>query len=628
MLTPTTGIVVDGDDEVLITSDAGQNWSQVLNCHNFHTATFDVIDTVIYVVDSFPLRVWQSTNSGLTWQLKGMVNSAYLDNADVIAHIPEEPNWLWLIGHRGTNDTIAYILNSQDYGATWTFIDTIIADDITDFQQDPWHRGHTMLCTDYGIYQASSRTGPWTLMTEAFIDGIYKPVDIEFIGNDTILVSSILNPGIFIGVYNSGVWNFNRVENREVCSKMSCGGTNTFYCGSLGQGVFKSTDNGQSWNIQKNNLYAQALISRGAASQIPDSTLYFIDFGGNVYRTSDWGVNWTALQNFLSYGYAVETAPFDPNFVIVSALNIAVVGTTMTHYTIYTSTDAGASWNPVDSTYNASDFAVCSNPNIIVGIVDTFLIRSDSGGRNFTPVLENAHSFINLAGIDTLFVTTYESTYVSTDQGVTWSPLLGYGGEVAYDNTRQLLYIAGDNLYRYDLKSGILDSLRYNAVSVSVSPNGNLYFLGKTDTLRIVRSFDGGNTVRDEIFPVQFSMGGLIAGDDGVFCYRAFRGFWVSNDVSGIMDYQKDLPGGRTFFAPTIIRRGTALKLYFEIDKPLDLRLDLYDVSGRLVKEIFRGKIEPGRHTIEYATRDLSCGIYFLSIDNTSGVQVLKQVIY
>ena len=627
MSTPATGIVVDGGEQVLITLDAGQNWTPVHNCYDFQTGTFDVIDTVIYFVDSFPLRVWQSTNSGLTWQLRGTIDS--LDYADAIAHIPGAPSWIRLVGHNSSNDSIAYILNSQDYGATWTFIDTIIASDINDFQQDPWDIWHTMICTDRGIYQATSGTGPWSLMAEPFIYGLYQPVDLEFIGNDTVLVSSVLNPGIFIGVNNFGIWFFNQVENREVCGKMSPGGVNTFYCGSLGQGVFKSTDKGQTWSIQKNNLYAQTLISRGAASQVPDSTLYFVEFGGNVYQTSDWGANWAELQDFLFYGSAIETAPTDPNFIIVSALNIAVVGTTLTHYTIYTSTDAGVNWNPVDSTYNVSDFAICSDPNIIVGLVDTFLIRSDSGGRYFTPVFENVNSFVELTGIDTLFVATDETTYVSYDQGATWSPLLGYGGEISYDNTRKLLYIAGDNLYRYDLNSGILDSLQYYSISVSVSPNGNLYFLGLTDTLRIARSFDGGNTVEDEIFPIVFSLGGLVAADGGLFCYRAFRGFWVSNDItSGIMDYPEDLPNAQTLFVPTLIRRGATPKICLEIDKELELKIKLYDISGRKIKEIFEGRVRPGRHILEYSTQDLSCGIYFLFLHCAQGDQVRKQVIF
>jgi len=634
MSTPARGILIDGGGTVWITLDAGTNWANVLTTNGFQAGSFEVLDTVIYLVDSLPPRVLRSVNGGLSWQIMGTINSLY--SVDQIAHIRGAPSWIWLTGHIQGDDTLTYILNSQDGGVTWTFIDTIIASEALDFQESPVNIWHTLISTDRGIYQATAGLGPWSLLNEPFAFGLYQSADIEFTGNDSIVVSSFFNQGIFRGRRSFGVWVFTQVENREIGTYMNFGGSTTLYCGSIGLGVFKSTNDGASWTIEKNGLYAHTIFSSGAAT-FSDSTFYFIGFGGTPYKTDNWGATWDSLpKNFLVFGSAIEVAPTNPNFLIASALDIQVVGATPRFLTIFRSTNGGTNWSEIDSTYMPNDFLITSDPNVIIGAVDTFLIRSTAGGNNFVPILEKASSFSNLEGCDTIFVAKYDSTFVSYNRGATWQGLIPFGGgELAYDNTRKLLFINnGSELLRYNLLSSVLDTLQQTfPITASVSPNGNLYFIyfpfGDTVPL-IARSFDGGNTIEEEFFTIPIPLGGgLGAADNGAFFYQLIRGFWVSNDITyQIAETNTPQLINTAIFAPTIVRKGEIQKISLAVNCKENLSLILYDITGRAVKNIFNGGIEAGIHAFNFSTREISSGVYFILLSTKQRTLTVKQIIY
>ncbi len=623
--TATRGIVVDAGGTVWVTLNGGADWAEVLYTSDFQTISADVIDTVIYLVDSTPPRILRSTNSGLTWQLVQVF--ANLHSIDRIAHIPSNPSYFWFTGHATSGDTLAYIYFAPAGG----FVDTIVAGEVLDIQINSYNLNQILIATDRGIYQSNSPTGPWTRMNEPFAFGLFQPVDIEFTGNDSIVVSSFVNPGIFVGRRQYGIWLFSQVESREIGTYMSFGSPAILYCGSLGKGVYKSTDKGVSWQVCRNNLYAHTLISQGSASRIHDSTGYFIGLGGTPYRFRNWGASCDTLpKNFLLFGSAIEVAPTNPNLLIASAMNFEISGTTLSLSTIFRSTDAGENWQKVDSTYLPSDFLITSDPNIIIGNCDTFLIRSTSSGNNFTPVFQKPGFLSNLAGIDTIFVATYDSTFVSYNRGATWQALLGYGtGELAYDNTRKILYLTGMPIYRYNLNTGVFDSLYYDGLITDVAPDGNLYFLHYVpDTVFISRSFNGGNTIEQEVFPVQHWSGGLRAGNGGVYYYESFRGFWVSTDITHSISENKTPPVFTQFSMPTFIRKNQTAEIKFSLTSEANIAIVIYDISGRLMKRVYDGKIKSGEHTIQLTTERLSSGIYFVLLKQEQNSHTRKIIVY
>ncbi|MEO0184288.1 MAG: T9SS type A sorting domain-containing protein [candidate division WOR-3 bacterium] len=629
--TGTRGIVVDGGGVVWITLNAGNDWAEVFYTNDFQTASFDVADTVIYLVDSIPPRLWRSTNSGLSWQMIGTFPNLY--SIDQIVHLPGNPSVFWFTGHTTPNDTLAYIY----FSPSGTLVDTIPASEVLDIQPSPYNPNFTLIATDRGIYQSTAGSGPWTRINEPFVFGLFQPVDIEFTGNDTIVVSSILNPGIFRGARQYGIWIFSYVESREIGTLISSGGSGTFYAGSLGKGVYKSTNKGSSWTIQRNNLYAHTFISSGAVSYpFLDTVFYSIGIGGTIYRIKNHGATYDTLKNFLLLGSGIESAPTNPDFLIASCIDMQISGTTFELGTIFTSTDGGVNWTKVDSNYLPTDFVITSNPNIIIGLCDTFLIRSTTGGTAFTPVFAKPVSLSNLAGIDTIFVATDDSVFVSFDQGATWQFLCADPGEetneISYDNTREILYLTDVPIYRYNLTTGTLDSINFDGYynyTTRVAPNGNLYFLYQgADSVYIARSFDTGNTIDQEPFPIPHFFGGLFACNGALFYYEGGRRFWVSTDITHYTTEDKNASGLLPFSVPTLIRRGSTVNIAFAIIKKQNCSINIYDLSGRMIGKIFQGEKSPGNHNVNFSTRNWSAGVYFLLFSTDTGCTVRKMIIY
>jgi photosystem II stability/assembly factor-like uncharacterized protein len=631
MSTPTRGIVIDESGTVWITLNGGSDWAEVLYTNDFQTASFEVTDTIIYLVDSTPPRLWRSTNSGLSWQIIGTFSNLYA--VDQIAHIPSAPNVFWLLGHTVPDDTLTYIY----YSSASAFVDTIPADEVLDFQPNPYNPNHTLIATSNGMYQALSPTGPWTMLNEPLVFGLYQPVDIEFTGNDSIVVSSYLNPGIFKGQRQYNVWLFSYVESREIGTYVSSGGPTTFYAGCMGKGVYKSTDDGSSWTIQRNNLYAHTIISPGCVSYpYLDTSFYYIGLGGIIYRFKNSGSAYDTLKNFLLMGSAIESAPTSPNFLVASCIDIQISGTTFSMGTIFTSNDGGINWTKVDSNYLPTDFLITSNPNIIIGLCDTFLIRSTTGGTNFTPIFAQPTSLGNLVGLDTIFVETDDNVFVSYDQGANWQLLFADPGdgtnEISYDNTQKILYLTDIPIYRYNLQTVILDSVTFNGYAnymTNVAPNGKLYFLYQgADTIYIARSFDTGNTIEQEPFPISHLFGGLVASNSALYYYEGGRRFWVNTDITHKIEEVHNGKQLSLISMPTVIRKGTNLTIKFTRSQGQNYPLKFYDVSGRVAKTITHQNFVSGSGAIEFSTEEFESGVYFLIIDSPQNRIAKKLIIY
>ena len=55
-------------------------------------------------------------------------------------------------------------------------------------------------------------------------------------------------------------------------------------------------------------------------------------------------------------------------------------------------------------------------------------------------------------------------------------------------------------------------------------------------------------------------------------------------------------------------------KLAFSIDTPSEIRLEIYDVSGKLVDNVTNGFYQSGLHVIEWNASEHSSGMYFVHL--------------
>ncbi|NUQ82933.1 MAG: T9SS type A sorting domain-containing protein, partial [Bacteroidetes bacterium] len=57
------------------------------------------------------------------------------------------------------------------------------------------------------------------------------------------------------------------------------------------------------------------------------------------------------------------------------------------------------------------------------------------------------------------------------------------------------------------------------------------------------------------------------------------------------------------------------------------VRLEVYDMLGRLVRTLINETIEKGYHTVEFQASDLPSGVYVYQLHSSTGVQIRKMTL-
>lgn len=188
------------------------------------------------------------------------------------------------------------------------------------------------------------------------------------------------------------------------------------------QGVFISTNEGTSWSNRSTGLPNSAVSSFTSMGSI----LFAATLGGGVYRSNDFGTTWHAVNNGLPNT--------DLHSIVVSGSNL-IVGSS--GYGPYVSSDSGASWSSVDSNVSAvyvTCFAVV-NDMVFMGSSNKSLFRSSDNGMNWTVVktflpsysirtlgVSGSTLFLALFDNDMVYDSAYTVLYRSTDFGERWKP--------------------------------------------------------------------------------------------------------------------------------------------------------------------------------------------------------------
>lgn len=259
---------------------------------------------------------------------------------------------------------------------------------------------------------------------------------------------------------------------------------NTFLAASASGGIWKTTDGGQTWECKTDNLPNLALTS--LASSASDANIIYAGSGegfgnldgvkGNgIFKSTDRGDTWTQLPStadLIEFAYVNRLAvdPVDADYVVAA-----------TNYGIYYTTDGGQNWTEAYSGYvqdlrpNPSDFDILYAAENAVGVLKsvdrglTWESKSDgqiSGGRYEIAVSPANPNRIFAAGEGA----GASDLYVSDDGGETWGIAIEennatnvdwLGGQGWYDNTLEahpfnedIVYAGGINQWRATILDG------------------------------------------------------------------------------------------------------------------------------------------------------------------------------
>jgi hypothetical protein len=134
------------------------------------------------------------------------------------------------------------------------------------------------------------------------------------------------------------------------------GQRDTFYMGTTGGGVWKTSDGGQSWRVISDEAFETASIGAVAVAPSDHNVVYAgtgsacprgnVSPGNGVYKSTDGGQSWahSGLDEVGQIG-RIAVHPADPDLVYVAALG-HIFGPNEERG-VYRSTDGGNSWERV-----------------------------------------------------------------------------------------------------------------------------------------------------------------------------------------------------------------------------------------------------------------------------------------
>jgi photosystem II stability/assembly factor-like uncharacterized protein len=191
---------------------------------------------------------------------------------------------------------------------------------------------------------------------------------------------------------------------------------NTFYFGSTGGGVWKTTDAGHSWENVSDAFFAVGSMGAIDVSLSDPNTIYAgtgsskirsnVSIGRGIYKSTDAGKTWTfAGLRDVGQISSVRIHPANPDIVYVAALGNPFVPSK--ERGIYRSNDGGKTWKNVlfvsDSVGAAALAIQPGNPNVLYACMW-------HGQRKPWTIVSGGHD----GGI-----------YKSTDGGADWTKLAG-----------------------------------------------------------------------------------------------------------------------------------------------------------------------------------------------------------
>ncbi len=225
------------------------------------------------------------------------------------------------------------------------------------------------------------------------------------------------------------------------------------------QQLKKDTLHGMKWRLVGPFLGGRVEAVAGVPGT---NTFYFGAVGGGVWKTTDTGLSWVPIfdkEPIASIG-ALAVAPSDPNVIYAGTGEPALRGDITYGDGMYKSTDGGKTWTHIgltDTRHIASVIVDPHNPNLVLvaAIGHAFgpnkergVFRSTDGGKTWTKVLYKNE---NTGAVDLVFdpknphivyAALYQvrrrpwtftsggpgsGIYKSTDEGLTWEHLTGHG---------------------------------------------------------------------------------------------------------------------------------------------------------------------------------------------------------
>ena len=396
--------------------------------------------------------------------------------------------------------------------------------------------------------------------------------------------------------------------------------------GSIYGGLFRSTDDGETWT--RNNV-GLSTADASVITAAPNGMIYA--FGGSfngleqitvIWRTGDRGETWIPTQ-FPGLG------PCGDAYSVVLLDNDVLFGAGCGSG-IYRTTDSGATWTnqPVPGLDYVAGLVLLKSGDLLASAkFGRGLYRSTDKGGTWKRSGEFPHwvmsMFVHSSG--RVLVGSRDSTiHYSEDNGATWMRAAVAGtsdrivsmtedreGRVFAGSKENGVYVSTDGGVSWRLaNTSTLTNYGNNEVTILADRNGDLFLVGYE--YRLLRSIDHGATWNE------FSSGTLGRGTWKGLARDSSGYLWVSGAGSGVYRSTRATASVRMMD----VASSTGLRLVpnplsstatfsFTLRKGGDARLKIYDLQGNLVSTVVDGRLDAGEHDVAWNAETVMPGTYY-----------------
>jgi photosystem II stability/assembly factor-like uncharacterized protein len=587
--------------------DQGQTYQDV-TLPGFYDVRHLYIDKMDRIFACTNEGIYRSLDDGQTWQLISPITDSYA--------LSEGPD-----GRIYSSRNYGIIYYSTDYGDTWHEPDTMIIPPMDHIVHSDFafnSKGDIFGGSINGILFSRDKGKTWHLSR---IDTNYIFVySVSIDKNDKIYAGT--TKGIFMSESNAETWEKIELGYKSLVAFMTCVDSSGNVFSALNNDlIIRSSDGGKNWVIVTENLQDVSLISIDIDSS--DNIIVGSE-SGSLYYSSNKGQIWQGI-------FSIPTLERITS-IQLKAENIIYAGTDGDG--IFKSINKGQTWE------------VLNDSSQYMYIKSLFI---DHSGR--------------------LFIGTTYYTYMSLNNGQTWTKVLSAGSRNFRQNSNGLIFAGTDNgIYRLnsDNKWEILDNgipeyiyvtslaTQNNMVFAGTPFGGIFYSLDYGDSWDTIREEDGGTwkTIRNEndgepVYPIAINSEGIIyisfpydiglqqsadsgktwsalntwAGNDMVFDRNGYMitmangvFFSVNSTITSLQQINKTGPDQYILFQnyPNPFNPKTHFK--FNLPKTSSVDISIYNIEGQFIGYLINEKKSAGIYVITWDASNFPSGMYFIRL--------------
>jgi len=289
--------------------------------------------------------------------------------------------------------------------------------------------------------------------------GTIHALSIDESGN---IFAGTIGKGIFRSSDNGANWieinaglTSNNVETIDINS------SGDIFAGTTFNGIFRSTNNGDNWIPINNGLTNSSIEALDINSS---GDIFAGSFGGGVYRSTDNGGNWTQINNGLINSNIVSIVINSNNDIFAGSFGDG----------IFLSTDNGNNWSPVNNglpSTTINTIIINDNGDILAGTSSDGIYLSSNNGTNWNAANTGIPSTsINAFTINNseIIAGTNDGIYISSNTGSSWAPI---NNGLHSTNVNALTINSNNDIFAGTFGGGIFLSVN-NGIDWSTVNNG------------------------------------------------------------------------------------------------------------------------------------------------------------